>query len=118
MPRQKKQHLKRRKDGRFACRYRNLWFYGETEDEALEARDEYKQAEKRGELQLETGPTVAQYALMTNSMIIAIMNALNQRLFKRSNRVISFSCTKNGIDTASCSPEKPFICSLIAFALP
>ena len=63
MPRQKKQHLKRRKDGRFACRYKELWFYGETEDEALGAREEYKQAEKRGELQLETGPTVAQYAL-------------------------------------------------------
>ena len=50
MPRQKKQHLKRRKDGRFACRYKELWFYGETEDEALQAREEYKDAEKRGEL--------------------------------------------------------------------
>ena len=28
MPRQKKQHLKRRKDGRFACRYKDQWFYG------------------------------------------------------------------------------------------
>ena len=62
MPRQKKQHLKRRADGRFACRYKDQWFYGETEEEALEAREEYKQAEKRGELQLKTGPTVAQYA--------------------------------------------------------
>lgn len=62
MPRQKKQHLKRRKDGRYACRYKDQWFYGETEEEALEAREGYKQAEKRGELQLKTGPTVAQYA--------------------------------------------------------
>ena len=62
MPRQKKQHLKRRKDGRFACRYKDLFFYGDTEEEALQAREDYKDAEKRGQLQLETGPTVAEYA--------------------------------------------------------
>jgi integrase len=50
MPRVKKQHLKRRKDGRFACRYKNLWFYGDTEEEALGQREEYKQLEKSGEL--------------------------------------------------------------------
>lgn len=48
MPRIKKQHLKQRKDGRFACRYKNLWFYGDSEEEALEARDEYKRQEKSG----------------------------------------------------------------------
>lgn len=64
MPRQKKQHLKRRKDGRFACRYKNLWFYGDTEDEALQAREQYKDAEKRGDVsRMGTGPTVAEYAL-------------------------------------------------------
>lgn len=51
MPRQKKQHLKRRKDGRFACRYKNLWFYGDTEDEALAQREEYKRLEQSGELE-------------------------------------------------------------------
>jgi integrase len=60
MPRQKKQHLKQRPDGRFACRYKNLWFYGASEDEALQARDDYKKNEK-------TAPakkvTVAEYAL-------------------------------------------------------
>ena len=37
MPRPKKQHLKQRADGRYACRYRDQWFYGLTEGEALEA---------------------------------------------------------------------------------
>ena len=46
MPRAKKQHLKQRSDGRFACRYHDLFFYGATEDEALEAREEYKRSEK------------------------------------------------------------------------
>lgn len=41
MPRQKKQHLKRRPDGRYACRYKDQWFYGASEDEALAAREEY-----------------------------------------------------------------------------
>lgn len=62
MPRQKKQHLKRRKDGRYACRYKELWFYGETEDEALAQREEYKDAEKRGELAVKD-KTLAEYAL-------------------------------------------------------
>lgn len=45
MPRQ---HLKRRKDGRFACRYQGKWFYGLTEGEAFAARDAYKQMLKQG----------------------------------------------------------------------
>ena len=63
MPRLKKQHLKRRKDGRFACRYKNLWFYGDTEEEALGQREAYKEAEKRGELEKDAGPIIAEYAL-------------------------------------------------------
>lgn len=51
MPRQKKQHLKRRADGRFACRYKDQWFYSsESDEDALAQRDEYKQLEKSGEL--------------------------------------------------------------------
>lgn len=45
MPRQKKQHLKRRKDGRYCCRYAGLQFMGRTEEEALAAREEFKQQE-------------------------------------------------------------------------
>lgn len=41
MPRQS---LKKRADGRFACRYQDKFFYGKTQGEALAARDEYKRA--------------------------------------------------------------------------
>lgn len=61
MPRQKKQHLKKRPDGRYACRYHDEWFYGNTEDEALSAREQYKQAEKAGDV-LRPSVTVAEYA--------------------------------------------------------
>lgn len=59
MPRAKRQHLKRRKDGRFACRYKDKWFMGATEEEALEAREEYI---KREALGLSRCMTVAAYA--------------------------------------------------------
>ena len=62
MPRAKKPHLKRRKDGRFACRYREQWFYGATEEEALAAREAYKRAEAAGEALYAKGPTVGEYA--------------------------------------------------------
>ena len=60
MPRAKRQHLKQRADGRYACRYKDKWFMGLTEDEALAAREEYKRQER-----LAPPPdrlTVAQYA--------------------------------------------------------
>lgn len=46
MPRQKKQHLKQRKDGRYCCRYHGLQFMGASEEEALALREEYKRQEK------------------------------------------------------------------------
>lgn len=61
MPRQKKQHLKRRKDGRFVCFYHDKPFYGYSEDEALANREEYKRQEAAGEYSRES-PTVQQYA--------------------------------------------------------
>ena len=48
MPRPKKQVLKKRADGRYACRYKNQWFYSTDPDECLQLREEYKQQEKRG----------------------------------------------------------------------
>lgn len=62
MPRQKKQHLKRRPDGRYACRYQDQWFYGDTEDQALSAREYYKQQQKAG-ASAPASLTVAEYAL-------------------------------------------------------
>lgn len=48
MPRKKKEHLKRRADGRFRCKYHDLQFYGNTEAEALAARDEYIRNQESG----------------------------------------------------------------------
>ncbi len=45
MGRPKKQHLKQRPDGRYTCKYKGLFFYGHSEEEALEAREEYKKQE-------------------------------------------------------------------------
>lgn len=59
MPREKKQHLKRRKDGYYVCRYKDQWFYSLDEDEALEMRKEYKRLEKQALLSV---PTVKDYA--------------------------------------------------------
>lgn len=60
MPRQKKQVLKKRKDGRYACRYKSQWFYSTDPDECLQLREEYKEAEKRGKV---STYFVRQYAL-------------------------------------------------------
>lgn len=59
MPREKKPTLKRRKDGRYRCRYKDLQFYGNTPEEAFAARDEYKQNETSGFHET----TVSEYAL-------------------------------------------------------
>ena len=48
MPREKKQRLKKRPDGRYACRYHEQWFYSTDHDECLRLREEFKQAEKQG----------------------------------------------------------------------
>ena len=59
MPREKKQHLKKRKDGRYACRYKDQWFYSTDPDDALAQREEYKRLEK---LQISAVPTVEEYS--------------------------------------------------------
>jgi integrase len=51
MPRAKKQVLKKRKDGRFACRYKDQWFYSlVSSDDALEQRQDYIDELKRGRI--------------------------------------------------------------------
>lgn len=59
MPRTRKQHLKRRADGYYVCRYKDQWFYSLDEDDALEQRKEFKRLEK---LNRGTIPTVSEYA--------------------------------------------------------
>jgi integrase len=61
MPRQKKQHLKRRKDGRYCCVYHGIQFMGMSEDEALAKREEYIRQEKAGEYRRDN-PTLQEYA--------------------------------------------------------
>ena len=61
MPRTKKQRLKRRADGRYKCVYAGIQFYGLTEDEALQKRDEYKRREAAG-IHQQSDPTVSEYA--------------------------------------------------------
>ena len=51
MPRQKKQVLKKRKDGRYACRYKAQWFYScISSDDALQQRQDYIDELKRGRI--------------------------------------------------------------------
>lgn len=50
MPREKKQKLKKRPDGRYACRYKDQWFYDTDPEECLKKREEYKEAEKHGRI--------------------------------------------------------------------
>lgn len=48
MPREKKPTLKKRKDGRYRCKYHDIAFYGSTPEEAFALRDEYKRRENTG----------------------------------------------------------------------
>jgi integrase len=57
MSRQKKQHLKRQKDGRYFCKWHGVTFVGRTEDEALQKREAYKQSGR-----ITVKRTLAQYA--------------------------------------------------------
>ena len=59
MPRPKKQHLKRRSDGYYVCRYKDQWFYSLDEEDCLAQRDEYKRLEKAEMLSV---PTVKDFA--------------------------------------------------------
>ena len=60
MPRIKKQHLKKRKDGRYCCVYHGIQFMGATEEEALQKREEYKRNEYT-EAMIRENPTVEEY---------------------------------------------------------
>ena len=55
MPRQKKQVLKKRKDGRYACRYKDQWFYSAiSSDDALAQREDYIRQIRNGDYQNRT----------------------------------------------------------------
>ena len=48
MPRVKKQKLKKRPDGRYACRYHGQWFYSTDHDDCLRQREQYKAQQRQG----------------------------------------------------------------------
>ena len=50
MPRIRKPKLKKRPDGRYACRYHDNWFYSSDMDDCLRQRDEFKRREKQGRI--------------------------------------------------------------------
>jgi integrase len=50
VPRERKQKLKRRTDGRYACRYKNQWFYDTDPEECLRKREQFKADERRGRI--------------------------------------------------------------------
>ena len=60
MPRQKKQTLTKRKDGRYRCRYKGIEFYSTDPEDALAQREEYKRNEKAG---LVRQASVSDYAI-------------------------------------------------------
>lgn len=59
MPRVKKPTLKKRKDGRYRCKYHDKAFYGSSPEEAFALRDEFIRNEQRGF----DRQTVSDYAL-------------------------------------------------------
>lgn len=63
MSRPKRQHLTQRKDGRYKAVYRGIQFMGASEEEALKKRQDYIDAETRGELLNRDGLSVYSYAL-------------------------------------------------------
>ena len=62
MPRQKKQRLKARSDGRYKCVYKGRQFYGASPEEALAKREEYKRQEARQAYMRSDQQTVGAYA--------------------------------------------------------
>lgn len=60
MPRSKKPTLKRRKDGRYKCKWHDMQFYGSTPEEAFAARDLYIEQTEKG---FSSRQTVSEYAL-------------------------------------------------------
>jgi integrase len=63
MPRKKKEVLKKRADGRYRTVYRGVYFYGHSSDEAIAAREVYKELESSGELARANGPTLESFAM-------------------------------------------------------
>lgn len=79
--------LKKRADGRYACRAGGLWFYGATEKEALEKRRDYQRMLEKGIKEESFGMTVSQYATRWVSVYKAnLTNAPYNTIVRMLNR--------------------------------
>ena len=133
MPRRKKEHLKRRKDGRFCCKYKGIAFYSyESEDEALALRDEYIRNEQRGF----SRQTVADYALpwlkrtypaVANSTYTGLAIHLQHLIDQIGNRMIAdvlpsdikeiYSVQYKGLSNSYIKSAKQLFCQLFDSAV-
>lgn len=99
MPRQKKQVLKRRKDGRFACRYHGQWFYSYDHDDCLKQREDFKAAERAGRI---ASYFVSEYAQMWFDRVYPNPNPKTADSIKRHVRTLV-----NAIGNLPVSDVKP-----------
>lgn len=99
MPREKRQKLKKRKDGRYACRYHGQWFYSYNHDDCLRQREEFKEAEKRGCIAVYF---VSEYASKWLDRAYPNPNPKTYALMKRHIQILS-----NAIGSLPVSDVKP-----------
>lgn len=85
--RPKKTVLKKRKDGRYACRYHNQWFYSYDMDDCLQQREDFKRNQRKGFF------FVQEYA---KSWIARAYPNPNPRTFETMNRHVKILCDHIG----------------------
>lgn len=81
--------LKPRADGRYPCRYKDKYFYGNTSEEAYAARDEYKRQLKSGLREEALGKTVTRYA---QEWMPAYKSDVSIKTYNDYARYINFLC--------------------------
>lgn len=93
MPRQ---ILKQRADGRYRCKYKGMEFYGNTQAEALAAREAYKRQETRGLTRRAESQTVMEYAL---KWLPAYRAQANRAAYNQYATMLDRFCNFVGRDT-------------------
>lgn len=93
MPRQS---LKQRADGRYACKYKGKFFYGDTQTEALRAREQYVDQLKRGLRAESSAITVQQYAAQ---WVTTYKSHLTQAPYNTHVRILDRFCDLHGTKT-------------------
>lgn len=89
MPRQT---LKQRKDGRYKCVYKGIQFYGDTQSEALAARDAYKRQEAQKKPQ---DVTVMAYVLR---WLPAYKDGVNRKTYNQYAGMLESFCEYVGLN--------------------